>query len=93
MSPEAEDWKCLNVTVRDKESGNVIEYKIHFYRKTDGWYNEVRYDSHEIKRGRKTLAPHLHVKLATEFKEPQRGEEELNQIIDRILPEIIRITQ
>jgi len=93
VSPEAEDWKCLNVTVRDKESGNVIEYKIHFYRKTDGWYNEVRYDSHEIKRGRKTLAPHLHVKLATEFKEPQRGEEELNQIIDRILPEIIRITQ
>jgi hypothetical protein len=93
VPPEPEDWKCLNVTVRDKESGNVIEYKIHFYRKTDGWYNEVRYDSHEIKRGRKTLAPHLHVKLATEFKEPQKGEEELNQIIERILPEIIRITQ
>ena len=60
-----EDWKCLNVTVSDKESGNVIEYKIHFYRKVDGWYDEVRYDSHEIKRDRKTLAPHLHLKLAT----------------------------
>ncbi len=49
--PIAGDWKCLNVYVSDKESGVVIEYKIHFYRKTDGWYDEVRYDSHEINRG------------------------------------------
>ena len=47
------DWKCLNVAVSDKESGTVIEYKIHFYRQTNGWYDEVRYDSHEIKKGRK----------------------------------------
>jgi hypothetical protein len=86
-------WKCLNVTVSDKESGNVIEYKIHFYRKIDGWYDEVRYDSHEIKRGRKTLAPHLHLKLATPFKEPGRGEGELKQIIDRLLPELKEITE
>ncbi len=49
--PIAGDWKCLNVYVSDKESGVGIEYKIHFYRKTDGWYDEVRYDSHEINRG------------------------------------------
>ena len=85
-------WKCLNVTVSDKDSGDVIEYKIHFYRKTDGWYEEVRYDSHEIKKGRKTLAPHLHVKLATPFKDPRKGEEELRQIIDRVLPTIKEIT-
>ena len=85
-------WKCLNVTVSDKDSGDVIEYKIHFYRKTDGWYEEVRYDSHEIKKGRKTLAPHLHVKLATPFKDPRSGEEELGQIIDRVLPTIKEIT-
>jgi len=94
VPPEPDNgWKCLNVTVSDKGSGDVIEYKIHFYRKTDGWYDEVRYDSHEIKRGRKTLAPHLHVKLATAFKEPKKGEEELKQIIDRILPEIKRIIE
>lgn len=91
--PNGGDWKCLNVTVRDKVSGAVIEYKVHFYHKTDGWYDEVRYDSHEIKRGRKTLAPHLHVKLATAFKDSQKGEEELREIINRILPEIKRITQ
>lgn len=88
-----EDWKCLNVTVSDKQSGAVIEYKIHFYRKTDGWYDEVRYDSHEIRRGRKILAPHLHMKLASAFKDPKEGEEELKQIIDRILPELKEITR
>ena len=87
------NWKCLNVTVRDKESGAITDYKIHFYRKIDGWYDEVRYDSHEIKRGRKLLAPHLHMKLATPFKDPKQGEEELGRIIDGILPGIKEITQ
>jgi hypothetical protein len=87
------DWKCLNVAVKDKASGAVIEYKIHFFRKTNGWYDEVRYDSHEIKKGRKTLAPHLHLKLATQFKDSNRGEAELKRIIDTILPELKEITR
>lgn len=87
------EWKCLNVTVGDKESGATIEYKIHFYRKANGWYEEVRYDSHEIKRGRKILAPHLHMKLATPFKDPKEGEGELKRIIDTVLPEIKEITR
>ncbi len=91
--PNTGDWKCLNVYVSDKESGVVIEYKIHFYRKTDGWYDEVSYDSHEIKRGRKRIAPHLHMKLATPFKDSTKGEEELKRIIDMILPNIKEITQ
>jgi hypothetical protein len=91
--PNARDWKCLNVYVSDKESGDVIEYKIHFYRKSDGWYDEVRYDSHEIKKGRKILAPHLHMKLPTPFKDSKKGEEELKRIIDMILPNIKEITQ
>jgi hypothetical protein len=91
--PDNKDWKCLNVTVRDKESGAVIEYKIHFYRKTNGWYDEGRYDSHEIKKRRKTLAPHLHLKLATSFKDAARGEAELKRIIDTALPRIKEITR
>jgi len=87
------DWKCLNVTVSDKASGAVIEYKIHFYRKINSWYDEVRYDSHEIKKGRKILAPHLHMKLATPFKDSKEGEEELKRIIDTVLPIIKEITQ
>jgi len=86
-------WKCLNITVSDKESRAVTEYKIHFYRKTNGRYDEVRYDSHEIKRGRKILAPHLHMKLATPFKNSNEGEEELKRIIDKILPELKEITR
>ncbi|OGQ80289.1 MAG: hypothetical protein A3F90_10615 [Deltaproteobacteria bacterium RIFCSPLOWO2_12_FULL_60_19] len=88
-----EEWKCLNVTVSDKESRAVIEYKIHFYRKTNGWYDEVRYDSHEIRKGRKSLAPHLHMKLITRFKNPKEGEAELSRIIDEILPKIKEITR
>ena len=87
------EWKCLNVVVKDKASGAVIEYKIHFYRKTNGWYDEVRYDSHEIKRGRKILVPHLHLKLATRFKNSTDGEEELRKIIETILPQIREITR
>ena len=83
----------MNVTVSNKESNAVIEYKVHFYRKTNGWYDEVRYDSHEIKRGRKVLTPHLHIKLATLFKDTQEGEAELKRIIERILPELKEIIQ
>lgn len=90
---ENEGWKCLNVSVTDKNSGAVIEYKIHFYRKLNGWYDEVRYDSHEIRRGRKALAPHLHMKLATSFKDSPEGEEELRRIIDGILPQLREITR
>jgi hypothetical protein len=87
-----QDWKCLHVSVIDKNSDAVIEYKIHFYRKINGWYDEVRYDSHEIRRGRKTLAPHLHIKLGTPFKD-SKGEIELKQIIDGVLPKIKEITE
>jgi hypothetical protein len=87
-----EDWKCLNVAVRDKASGAVIEYKIHLYRKTNGWYDEVRYDSHEIKRGRKVASSHFHLKLATPFKDSSRGEEELRKIIETLVPRLKEIT-
>jgi hypothetical protein len=87
------DWKCLNVAVRDKASGAVLEYKIHFYRKRNGWYDEVRYDSHEIKRGRKVASPHLHLKLATSFKDSRQVEVELRRIIEAVLPAIEEITR
>ena len=91
--PDTDDWKCLNVAVRDKASRAVIEYKIHFYRKTNGRYDEVRYDSHEIKRGRKVTSPHFHMKLATRFKAATRGEEELRKIIETLVPQLKEITR
>jgi hypothetical protein len=91
--PDTKDWKCLSVAVRDKASGAVIEYKIHFYRNTNGGYDEARYDSHEIKRGRKLASPHFHLQLATPFKDSSRGEEELRRIIEIIVPQIREITR
>ena len=95
MAQTVEDsgWKCLNVAVRSKESRRLIEYKVHFYRKNNGWYDEVRYDSHEIKKGKKLLTPHLHIKIATFFKDPKSGEEELRRLIDTLLPVIKEITR
>jgi hypothetical protein len=93
MPRDDTEWKCLNVAVSDKASGAVIEYKIHFYRKTNGRYDEVRYDSHEIKRDRKILAPHLHLKLATPFKDSNQGEEELKKIIEAVVPQIKEISR
>lgn len=78
-------WKLLNVVMADKKSRATLEYKIHFYRKRNGWYDEIRYDSHEIKKGRKVLAPHLHIKIATPFKNPIQGEAELRKIVDSFL--------
>ncbi len=76
QAQDNQDWRCLNVAVTDKESGVVLEYKVH-----------------EIKKGRKVLAPHLHLKLATPFKEPQTGEAELREIIASILPKLKEITE
>ena len=47
----------------------------------------------EIKRGRKVATPHLHVKLATAFKDSNEGEEELKKIIEIVLPQIGEITR
>ena len=91
--PDNKSWKCLNIAVRDKASGAVIEYKIHFYRKRNGGYDEVRYDSHEIKRGRKVATSHFHLKLVSPYKDSRRGEEELRRIIETVLPQIEEITR
>jgi hypothetical protein len=59
---------------------------------TDDWHDEIRYDSHEIKGGRRIPAPHFHLKLATPYKDREQGERELREIIDRILPALTEIT-
>lgn len=93
MSPDQdhEGWKYINIAIRDRESGEIIGYRIHFYWKIDDWHDEIRYDSHEIKRGRRVLAPHFHMKLATPYKERDQGEGELREVIDRILPQLKEI--
>jgi hypothetical protein len=76
------EWKYIKRLVM--EDGKVAQYSISFYREgADGWYDEVRYDSHDRRRGRKVLAPRSHIKLGTAFKgEAGRAVEELREIID-----------
>jgi hypothetical protein len=79
------DWKYR---VRSKrEDGKVVRYSIAFYRKHEvGWYDEIRHDSHEITGGRRTVAPHFHLKLRCGFKDsPDGAIEEIKHIIDNHL--------
>ena len=85
---ETQDWTCLHGAVTDKESGAVIEDKVHFYRKTAGWYDAVRYDSHERKKGRQVCAPHVHLTRAPPFTEPGGGEAELRAVLAALVPQL-----
>ena len=63
----SKDWKVKVRAVRT--DGKLERYTVHFFRKSSAWYDEIRFDSHDRIRGRDTLAPHLHVKLKSSFKE------------------------
>ena len=67
--------------------GKLVKYTIAFYKKhEDGWYDELRYDSHEKKNGREVVAPHFHIKLRCDFKESvERGVSEMHRFIDEHL--------
>ncbi len=48
--------------------------------------DEIRYDSHDRKRGRAVLAPHFHMKLCSGLKvDPDAAVEEIKEIIDNQL--------
>ena len=70
-------------------------YSIAFYRQLEaGWYDEIRHDSHEVKRGRATIAPHFHMKLRCGFKDsPERGIEAIKRIIDNQLETLRGVIQ
>ena len=88
MSKGHRDWKCKLKVVH--EDGKLVEYTIALYRTHEsGWYDEIRYDSHEQKKGRNVLAPHFHMKLRSSFKDlPERSVEEIRRIIDNHLDAI-----
>ena len=75
-------WEYIARTII--EDGKVLEYSISFYRQAgNGWYDELRYESHDRRRGRKIVAPHFHMKLSSAFKsDPDIAVEEIRQIID-----------
>ena len=72
------------------ESGKLVRYKVAFYRRHKGGsYDEIRHDSHELKKGRRILAPHFHMKLRCGFKDSaERAVEEIRNIVDNQLSAI-----
>ena len=92
------DWKFISrVTYDDTKDGtDVDEYSIHFYReRTNGeWYDEIRYDSHETRRGREIISPHFHMKLLSGFKpDPNAAVEEIKHVIDTYVKHISGVVE
>ena len=77
-----------------RQDGKVAQYTIAFYRQSGEWYDEIRYDSHERKRGKQIDAPHLHMKIHSAFKgDPERAVEELKGIIDNYLGNVEEVAK
>ena len=67
-----------------------------FYRHKAGtdWYDEVRCDSHEMRKGKDTQAPHFHMKLRSAFKTNDAiAIEEIRSIIDNQLKAIEEVLE
>lgn len=63
------------------EHGKLARYSIGFHRRQGDWYDEIRYDSHERKKGRWVDMPHFHLKLQSALKgDEDKAVEELKEI-------------
>ena len=87
---EYQDWKYIRRVDFDSE-GKVARYTMNFYRRdrSTDWYDEIRYDSHEIRKGKDTQAPHFHMKLRSAFKGNDKAAvEEIQSIINNHVKQI-----
>ena len=87
------DWKYVARVKRD--AGIVIQYTIVFYRQmSDGWYDEIRYDSHDRRRGKTTEAPHFHLKIRSSFKgDTERAVAEIKGIINNYVNSVCEVLE
>ena len=84
------DWKGL-VRAADDENGRLAEYSVNFIRGREAgdWCDEIRYDSHDSRRGKKVAAPHFHMKIRSAFKTDTDGAvEEIQSLINNDLQRI-----
>lgn len=76
-------WTANHKISFDNEN-KPARYSLQFRRRhADGWYDEVRYDSHEQRQNKEFLAPHFHVKFRSGFEEDtDKALERLQLFID-----------
>ena len=85
-------WKCVSRV--DFEDGVAIRYTVAFYRQNGEWCDEIRYDSHEWKRGSSVSSPHFHLKLRSAKKcDLDTAVEEIRQIIDEHVDRIREVVE
>lgn len=89
---EYKGWTCF---IRAKRREDITECYLSFYKQVPerDWYDEVRYDSHERKRGKMLDLPHFHVKLHGSPKDPKQAESDLMEIIDDFVPKLLEVTE
>lgn len=91
--PEYKGWKYSARIVKTDDT--VEECYLSFYKQMEGrdWYDEVRYDSHERKRGRRMELPHFHIKVRGSRKSLGEANADLREIIDSVVPHILEVTE
>lgn len=89
------EYRGWTYSIRTKISEGFVECYLSFYRQMEDrdWYDEVRYDSHERKRGQRVAIPHFHVKLHGSSKDPEQAESDLMEIIDDLVPKLLEVTE
>lgn len=88
MNKVYKDWKYY-----DKIDIDRREYHISFIRRREDWYDLIRYDSHEIRKGVLILSPYYHIKLKGSYKEQEKVLNNLKKIIDGVLPNLAQIIE
>lgn len=84
------DWSY--VVTAEYEGEALARYSISFFRHAGEWYDHIRYDSHEKKRGRDVLAPHFHLKVRSVVKRgTDEAVEEIKEVIDNILSQLAEV--
>ena len=79
---EYKGW-CVRVARRVDEEGRLLRYTIHFDRRVNDWYDEIRDDSFEVRDGKRLNAPHLHITMRPSLKTIELGIAEIQEIIER----------
>jgi hypothetical protein len=79
----------------ESANGRAVRYSISFYRSRDGgWYDEIRYDSHDRTKGQRRLAPHFHMKIRSALKQDgYQAIQEIKHIIALQLPGIAEVLE
>jgi hypothetical protein len=92
LPQEYKGWR-IRISRRIDDEGYVQRYTIHSDSKLNDWYDEIRYDSFEIRGGKLVDAPHLHIKIRSTSKTLEAGIAEIQEIIDRYLPALKKVSE